>query len=210
VLDQFEKTKKLYDKEVSGCDYFDQELWCQSIFDQPKTKSWHFIISSQREIHNQKNYSNFTRLHSLFSRKATRFFCTSSKISWKALLLNGRGYSSNMCIRIPVCTVRLKNKLYVFKTKLQQNRNEIKTKQQQNQNFGQTKSWFCCVFVLILLLFCFNFVAILFWKTYNLFLTRTVPILYPKNHLIKIRLWLNTKKNFELRACLMAEFINQN
>jgi len=37
-------------------------------------------------------------------------------------------------------TVRLKNKLYVFKTKLQQNRNKTTTKQQQNQNFGQTKS----------------------------------------------------------------------
>jgi len=37
-------------------------------------------------------------------------------------------------------TVRLKNKLYVFKTKLQQKRNKNTTKQQQNQNFGQTKS----------------------------------------------------------------------
>jgi len=48
-------------------------------------------------------------------------------------------------------TVRLKNKLYLFKTKLQQNRNKIATKskqkrnknttkQQQNQNFGQTRS----------------------------------------------------------------------
>jgi len=37
-------------------------------------------------------------------------------------------------------TVRLKNKLHVFKTKQQQNRNKNKTKQQQNRNKNATKT----------------------------------------------------------------------
>jgi len=60
-------------------------------------------------------------------------------------------------------TVRLKNKLYVFKTKLQQNRNKIKTKTQQKHNKTETKSKFWSNKIMILLRFCFDFVAVLFW-----------------------------------------------
>jgi len=60
--------------------------------------------------------------------------------------------------------VRLKNKLYVFKTKLQQNRNKIKTKQQQNQNKNATKTQQNSnkIKILVKQLFCFDFVAVLF------------------------------------------------